>query len=142
MSYLLDTNVISESVKIRPDPGVMRWLAEADEDKIWLSVITIAEIRLGVDAMPEGSRRNLLAHWLENDLPGRFHGRIIGIGLVVANAWGSVMAQSRKAGIGLNGMDAFVAAMAGVQNLTLVTRNVRHFAHLGVSLLNPWKSDL
>lgn len=142
MNYLLDTNVISEWMKPRPDPNVARWLAEADEDQIWLSVITFAEIRLGIEEMAAGRRRDALLTWLENDLPARFEGRIIGIGLAVAAAWGVIMARSRKAGRSLNGIDAFLAAIAQVRGLTLVTRNTKHFESLGLELLNPWAAVL
>jgi len=142
LNYLLDTNVISEWMKPRPDPNVARWLAEADEDQIWLSVITFAEIRLGIEEMAAGRRRDALLTWLENDLPARFEGRIIGIGLAVAAAWGVIMARSRKAGRSLNGIDAFLAAIAQVRGLTLVTRNTKHFESLGLELLNPWAAVL
>ena len=142
MNYLLDTNVISEWMKPRPDPNVARWLAEADEDQIWLSVITFAEIRLGIEEMAAGRRRDALLTWLENDLPARFEGRIIGIGLAVAAAWGVIMARGRKAGRSLNDIDAFLAAIAQVRGLTLVTRNTKHFESLGLELLNPWAAVL
>jgi len=138
LNYLLDTNVVSEWVKPRPDSTVARWLAEADEDRVWLSVITFAEIRLGVENMAAGPRRDALRSWLQNDLPARFEGRIIGVGLVVAEAWGTIMAFAKKASASLNAMDAFFAATALARNLTLVTRNTKHFEKLGIVILNPW----
>ncbi len=138
MNYLLDTNVVSEWVKPRPDSNVARWLADAEEDRVWLSVITFAEIRLGVESMAPGPRRDALRSWLQNDLPARFEGRIIGVGLVVAEAWGTIMALAKKAGASLNAMDAFFAGTALARNLTLVTRNTKHFEKLGIAILNPW----
>jgi predicted nucleic acid-binding protein len=139
VSYLLDTNVISEWVKPRPDPLVSAWLAEVDEDRVFLSVVTLAEIRRGVELMPSGDRRDRLAMWLSDELPARFAGRVIPIDEAIANAWGIVMARARRAGIGLGTIDAFVAATADVHGLTVVTRNTADFARLGVPLLNPWQ---
>jgi toxin FitB len=138
LSYLLDTNVISEWVKPRPDPKVARWLAEADEDGLWLSAVTFAEIRLGVEEMAPGKRREALSLWLRKDLPERFYGRIIAMGLGVCEAWGVVMARAKKSGITLGAMDGFFAATAQVRGLTFVTRNTKHFDKLGIQLLNPW----
>lgn len=138
MNYLLDTNVVSELVKPRPEPNVVRWLAEAEEECIWLSVITFAEIRFGIAQMPDGRRRNSLLAWLQNDLPTRFDGRIISVGLVVADVWGAATARGRKRGVRLDVVDGFFAATAEAHEMTLATRNTRHFEKLGISLFNPW----
>lgn len=138
MNYLLDTNVVSEWGRPRPDTNVARWLAEADEDRVCLSVITFAEIRQGVEEMPAGRRRDALKSWLQNELPARFEGRILGVDRVVAETWGAVMARSGKLGVNLTAMDAFFAATAEAHGLTLVTRNTKHFERLDISLLNPW----
>jgi toxin FitB len=94
MSFLLDTTVVSEWVKLRPNPGVVRWLAEADEDRLFISVVTLAELRYGIERMPVGARRKRLDAWLRNQLPLRFEGRILPIDREVADAWGSVVARS------------------------------------------------
>lgn len=138
MSYLLDTNVVSEWVKPRPDANVTRWFAQADEDRIYLSVITFAEISLGIEELGAGARRSVLESWLQNELPARFEGRILGVGLAVAAVWGAITARSKKSGLHLSVMDAFFAATAEIHALTLVTRNTKHFDKLGISLLNPW----
>lgn len=138
MIYLLDTNVVSEWVKQRPDANVIGWLADADEDRICLSVITFAEIRQGVEQMPAGRRHDALKLWLQDELPARFEGRILTIDLLVADAWGAIMARSSEMGIGLGAMDAFFAATSKAHGLTLVTRNTRHFEKVGIPLLNPW----
>jgi toxin FitB len=142
LNYLLDTNVVSEWVKPRPDPNVVRWLADIDEDRVCLSVITFAEIRQGVDEMAPGRRRDALKAWLEDDLSLRFEGRIIGVDLHVAESWGALMARSNKMGIKLNVMDAFIAATTEVHALTLVTRNTKHFEKLGIALANPWLGSI
>jgi toxin FitB len=138
LNYLLDTNVVSEWVKAPPHANVVRWLAETDEDRICLSVITFAEIRQGVEEMVAGRRRDALTSWLQDELPSRFEGRILGVDLAVAEAWGAVMARSNKMGVNLGVMDAFFAATAEARGLTLVTRNTRHFETLGMALVNPW----
>jgi predicted nucleic acid-binding protein len=138
VNYLLDTNVVSEATKPRPNPDVMRWLRDTDEDSVWISVVTFAELRQGLDAMPSGERRHLLDRWLDFDLPARFEGRIIGIGISVALTWGSLRARSTRRGRGLEGMDGFLAAIALVRGMTLVTRNVRDFQETGIETFNPW----
>jgi predicted nucleic acid-binding protein len=138
VNFLLDTNLVSEWVKPYPDPKVMAWLAEVDEDRAFISVASFAEIRRGIELMPHGRRRDRLAFWLENDLPIRFEGRILTIDHRTAETWGVVMARAQKAGLTLGSMDAFFAATAEVHGLRLVTRNVRDFEKLGIAVLNPW----
>ena len=138
MNYLLDTNVVSEWLRPRPNSSVVRWLTEADEDRVCLSVITFAEVRRGIEEMAAGQRREALLSWLHFELPTRFEGRIVGVDRVVAEAWGTLMAASTKLGANLSSMDAFLAATAAVHSLTLVTRNTKHFEKLGIPLLNPW----
>lgn len=138
MNYLLDTNVVSEWVKPRPDPGVVAWLAEADEDRVFISVITLAELRHGVERMATGARRGRLDTWLRDELPLRFEGRALPVDGAVAEAWGKTMARGQAAGRPVSAMDAFVAATAEVHGLTLVTRNVSDFVVLGQPIVNPW----
>jgi toxin FitB len=140
VNWLLDTNVVSEWVKPRPDARVARWLAEAEEDSVYLSVITFAELRQGIEQMDRGARRQALETWLDIDLRDRFEGRILGVDLAIANAWGSLVTQSRRIGVNLGVMDAFFAATAQAHGLTIVTRNTKHFAHLGIAVVNPWNS--
>ena len=142
MNYLLDTNVVSEWVKPRPDVNVIQWLADADEDRIFLSVITFAEIHQGIEGMGPGRRRELLKAWLQDEVVSRFEGRILEVSLRVSEIWGRVMAQSRAKGENLGAMDGFFAATAIAADLTLVTRNTRHFERLNVPVLNPWQSKL
>ena len=140
MSFLLDTNVISEWVKPEPSSQVVAWLAEADEEHVFLSVASLAEIRQGIELMPAGKRRDRLAAWLAAELPARFEGRIFNVDGRIADTWGIVMARGRKAGITIGVWDALFAATAEVHGLTLVTRNVQDFVKLGIHLLNPWNT--
>ncbi len=138
MNYLLDTNVVSEWVKPQPQLSVVEWVAGVDEDRVFLSVASVAEIRRGIELLDTGRRRDQLETWLADELLSRFESRIIDLDLAVANAWGQLMARAQKAGVGLSSMDAFFAATALARGLTLVTRNVGDFERLGVELLNPW----
>ena len=138
MSFLLATNVVSEWVKPAPNLSVVRWLSEVDEDQVFLSVASLAEIRRGVELMNPGGRRNRLTDWLTGELPARFEGRIFDIDRRIAETWGAIMARGHRAGLNLGSLDAFFAATVEVHRLTLVTRNVQHFERLGIPLLNPW----
>ena len=98
MSFLLDTNVVSEWVKPRPEPRVVAWLAAVDEDRVFISVVTLAELRHGIDRLAPGSRRARLEHWLRGELPLRFEGRVLPIDAVVADTWGEIVARRERAG--------------------------------------------
>jgi predicted nucleic acid-binding protein len=139
VSFLLDTNVISEWIKPQPDRNVISWLAEVDEDRVFISVISFAEVRHGVELLPAGRRRERLAQWLAEELPARFEDRILAIDQHVAETWGVIMAGRQKIGLRLSSMDAFVAATAETYALTLVTRNIKDFERVGISLLDPWE---
>ena len=121
--FLLDTNVISELVKPRPEPGVVAWIEATDERLLHLSVLTLGEIRRGVAALPQTRRRATLEAWLETDLSSRFHGRILAIDSTVADRWGLLTAQAQKKGIVLPVIDGLLAATALQHNLTFVTRD-------------------
>ena len=138
MSFLLDTNVVSEWVKPLPNPGVIAWTAEVDEDRVFLSVVTLAELRYGIERMPAGSRRKRLLDWLEQDLPLRFEGRIIAIDATIADVCGKVVANSEARGKRIEVMDAFLAATAEVHQFTMVTRNTSDFEAVTQDILNPW----
>ena len=135
---LLDTNVVSEWVKPRPDSAVVTWLAEADEDRTYLSVVTLSELRYGVERLPAGERRTCLDMWLGDELPHRFEGRLLTIDAEIGDIWGRLVARGRAAGRVIGPMDALIAATALRHDLTLVTRNVADFETVGIALLNPW----
>jgi predicted nucleic acid-binding protein len=137
VNFLLDTNAVSEWVKPRPNPGLVGWMESADEDRIFLSVVSLAELCYGVERMAPGRRRNRLEQWLQHELPLRFEGRILPVGANVAEAWGRTVSRSEAAGRPIEAMDAFLAATAETHQLTLVTRNVSDFPLLK-TVLNPW----
>ena len=138
MNLLLDTNVLSEVQRPAPDLKVLGWLDTVDEDRVFISVASIAELRRGIALMDDGRRRDALAGWLANDLPERFSERVLPIDLAIAEHWGDLMAQSRRSGVALSVMDGFFAATALARDLTLATRNVRDLVSFGVPLFNPW----
>ena len=138
MSYLLDTNAVSEWVKPRPDPGIAAWLHEVDEDRTYLSVITLGELRKGVGRLADGRRRDRLDRWLTDELPERFGGRLLPVDAVVADEWGRLLASAENAGSAVDDADALIAATARVHGLRVVTRNVRHFVATGVDVISPW----
>ena len=140
MNFLLDTNVVSEWVKPRPDPGVIRWTESVDEDRVFLSVISFGELRYGAERMAAGARRRRLEEWLQDELPLRFEGRVLPVDNNVADAWGKTVSRSEALGRPIGVMDAFLSATAETHRLTLVTRNVSDFPLLK-ALLNPWEED-
>jgi predicted nucleic acid-binding protein len=137
MSYLLDTNAISEWIKPLPNMGLIRWTEEVDEDRVFLSVISLAELHHGVERLPAGKRRARLEQWLLHQLPQRFEKRIIPIDEGIAATWGKLAAQSERLGRPMGVMDGFLAATAIVRELTLITRNISDFALLK-AVHNPW----
>jgi toxin FitB len=138
MKYLLDTKVISEPMKVRPNPGVMNWLAGQDEDDVFISVVTITELRYGIERLATGKRRDILEEWLRKDLSGRFEGRVLAIDIEVADACGRLVARSEGLGHPIEPRDAFIAATAEVHGLTLVTRDASDFQPAVKSVLTPW----
>lgn len=138
MSFLLDTNVISEGGRPRPDPGVLEWLASVDEEQLFLSVISLAELRHGIERLDDGRRKSALDLWLTDELPARFEGRLLLVDAETADQWGRVVAQAQRAGRPIGAMDAFLAAVAQQHQLTLVTRNLMDFEATGVRLFDPW----
>lgn len=138
MNFLLDTNVVSEWVKPAPNQGVITWLADADEDRIFLSVVTIVELRYGIEKLPAGARKNRLLEWIEQELPIRFEGRMLEIDPFTADLCGKLIAYSEAIGRRMEIMDAFIAATAQLHNCTVVTRNVSHFKPVIKDVLSPW----
>ena len=140
MSFLLDTTVVSEWVKPRPDPSVIEWLAAVDEDRVFLSVVTLAELRYGIVRLPAGRRRRRLQDWLQGELTQRFEGRILPVDRETALAWGDVTAECAAVGRPIAAMDALIAATARVNDLGLVTRNATDFEATLIPIQNPWSA--
>ena len=136
--FLLDTNVVSELIKPRPDSKVTAWIDSTDESLLYLSVLTLGEIRKGIAAVASAPRRVFLEAWLSNELMLRFAGRILSIDAEIADRWGWVAAKVTLSGQLLPVVDGLLAATALQHNLTLVTRNTKDVAMTGVASFNPW----
>ena len=136
--YLLDTNVISELTRLQPEPKVVSWFQATSEELLYLSVLTIGEIRKGINSLPRSNKRVLLESWLINDLVLRFAGRIVDVNLGIAERWGLISAQAKIAGTPLAVIDGLMAATALHHNLILVTRNTKDVQVAGINTLNPW----
>ncbi len=139
MSWLLDTCMICEPTRSRPTARVMDWLRERPEESLYLSVLTLGEIRHGCARLPPGSKRKALERWLEHDLPERFSGRILSLDQEAADLWGRLQARAEGRGRPLPTLDSQLAATAMVHGLILVTRNTSDFDATGAELLNPWE---
>ena len=137
MSYLLDTCVVSELSKPRPNAGVVSWMSEADVASLHLSAISIGEVKRGSLRLPAGKRRNSVLDWSEK-LRRSFSGRVLPIDESVALRWAEIAARAEQSGRPGSFADGLIAATALDRGLTLVTRNVTDFEPFGVSLLNPW----
>ena len=137
MTYLIDTNVASEPTSKSPDQGVMSWIAARTPDELFLSAVTVAEVRYGIEAAPEGPRRRALERWFSDSIGGR-PDLVLPIGLEVADAWGRLRRRAERERRTIPTLDAFIAATAEVYGLVLVTRNVKDFEVWGGPVFNPW----
>jgi predicted nucleic acid-binding protein len=138
LSYLIDTNVLSELRRKQPDPNVVAWMQVRPRPSLFLSVLTLGEIRRGLERVEDAKRRQALLDWLEVELRHYFVGRLLDIDAATADRWGRLMAQ---AGRPLPAIDGLLAATALQHDLTLVTRNSKDFADVGVRLINPWEGS-
>jgi predicted nucleic acid-binding protein len=136
--FLLDTNVVSELVSPSPNDRVSRWVEQTDESILFLSVLTLGEIRNGVERLRPGRRRGRLESWLQVDLPRRFQDRILPVTAAIADRWGAAAAIAGAKGKPIPVIDGLLAATALHHDLTLVTRSTSDVSGTGVSTLNPW----
>lgn len=136
MSYLVDTNVFSEPAKPKPDTAVVTWLRQ-HESELYVSAITIGELRRGIERLPAGKRKEQLRKWLAA-LCECLKGRILSFNTSTAHLWGQLKAKWDKAGLTIPSLDSQIAATAHRHSLTIVTRNVTDFRQAGVKVLNPF----
>jgi predicted nucleic acid-binding protein len=136
--FLLDTNIPSEMTRPSPQPSVSGWLDEADDEELYFSVVSLREILKGVTLLSESRRRSQLRQWIDEILRPWFEGRILPVSQPIAERWGVLAGQCQLKGTPLNMADGFLAATALEHDLTIVTRNVKDFAGLGVTIFNPW----
>ncbi|WP_068639450.1 type II toxin-antitoxin system VapC family toxin [Thauera butanivorans] len=137
MSYLIDTNVLSELRRKQADARVVAWVQARPRQSLYLSVLSLGEIRQGIEGVADAAFRQTLTDWLEVELPNWFVGRLLDIDTQVADRWGRVQAS---AGRTLPAIDGLLAATALQHDLTLVTRNTRDFEGLNLQLVNPWEA--
>jgi len=135
VSYLLDTNVLSELRRKTPNPAVSVWFATRPATSLYLSVLTLGELRKGIDGVKDAERRLALSDWLHTDMSMFFMGRVLSIDEHVADRWGQLVAA---AGRPLPAIDSLLAATALVHGLSMVTRNAKGFEGLGLEVINPW----
>ena len=139
MNYLLDTCVISELVKTKPDLRMVQWIRSQDEENLFLSVITIGEIQKGISKLPDGrKKKQQLQNWLNNELQERFKDRILEITIGTARIWGQVLKACEKKGVILPAIDSLIASQGIFHKMTIVTRNVSDMKPSGAQLFNPW----
>ncbi len=138
MRYLLDTPVISELVRPKPNARVTEWVRRAEPAALYLSVVTFGELAKGIEKLADGARRRQLLAWVERDLKSWFAGRVLPIDLEVAERWALILARAEASGRTLPAVDALLAASALTHGLALVTRNTRHFRVTGLEVFDPW----
>jgi len=136
MSYLLDTNILSETIRRAPNKFVLTWLEKIPGEALFVSVLTLGEIRKGVEAVEDKKRREKLRLWLEHELPAWFEGRVLPVDIAVADRWGRILAE---VGRPVPTIDSLLAATALHHELRLVTRNARDFEYPGLEVINPFK---
>jgi predicted nucleic acid-binding protein len=139
---LLDTNVVSEPWKAAPDRHVLAWIDEQALDTLYLSAVTVAELRFGIAVMPPGKRRDTLDRRLEGDVLPLFEGRVLPFDLEASRAYADLMARAREAGRGIGMADGYIAAIAATRSLIVATRDTGPFEAAGLRTVNPWQTAL
>lgn len=142
MKYLLDTCVISELIKPKPDKNVISWITNQKEQSLYVSVLTFGEIQKGIEKCADEKRKQRLNLWVKNDLKKRFNHRILPISLTVANCWGKIQAQTEQKGKPMPSIDGLIAITGLVNDCVVVTRNISYMENSTVELLNPWLHDI
>ncbi len=135
---LLDTNIVSELMRPVPDENVMAWVNEVDGGDLYLSSITVAEIRYGLAIMPGGKRQQSLLERFDNFITLGFSRRVLPFDEQAANVYGSLMAKQKNDGRTMSALDGQIASIASTHDLELATRNIKDFDGIGIGLVNPW----
>jgi toxin FitB len=139
--YLLDTNVISELRRPRPDKRVVAFVAAQPLEALYVSVVTLAEIRFGIELVAEAERRSALAAWLDNKVRPMFEGRVLPVSEDVMLKWRLLVEAGRKSGHTFSQPDLIIAATAAQYGLTVASRDVSEFQHAKILFLNPWQAQ-
>lgn len=136
---ILDTNVVSEPLRPSPNPAVVSWLDAQHSNTLYLTALTVAEIRAGIAVLPAGRRRDLLDSGFENTVLPRFHGRVLDFDLAASAEFARLQASARAAGRALSPFDGLIASIARSARFSLATRDTRDFADYGIDLIDPWR---
>lgn len=136
---ILDTNVISEPLRPTPESLVVRWIDGQAPETLYLSAVTIAELRFGLASLPAGKRRSRLQESLETQILPLFAGRVLAFDLPASEAYGRLMAKARAAGLAISAADGYIAATAAASGMIVATRDVSPFQATGLSVINPWE---
>jgi len=139
MAWLIDTNIVSDARKPRPDPRIVSFFSTHRTSELYISVVTFAEIRFGIELVDDHARRAVLADWLTLKLRPMFDGRVLPLSEDILLKWRSLMEQGRKSGYTYSQIDLLIAATALHHGLTVVTRDRSDYDRAGVSVLNPWE---
>jgi toxin FitB len=139
MRWLLDTCVISELVAGKPNKRVVEWVDTIESEQVYLTVITVGEIRKGIEKLPDSKKKRRLHTWLAEDLLLRFRGRIVPIDVDIVLTWGGLTGKLEKEGKKMGAIDALIAATALSGEFVLVTRNSKDFMNTGIEIFNPWE---
>lgn len=138
MNYLIDTCVISELIKSKPNASCIKWMKSHDNASYFISVLTIGEIKKGISKLVDSNKRVLLEEWYEKDFIPRFQSKILPIDEAVAARWGELLASCENAKRTLPTIDSLIGATAISHNLAIVTRNIKDFMHINVQIIDPW----
>ena len=141
MAFLIDTNVISETFRPRPDPRVLEWVSRQMASDLFLAAVSLGELVRGARRVKGRAKRERLAYWINHDLATQFQDRVLPFDREAAVIWGAIMGDGDRAGRPKSMADAQIAAVALRHGLTLATRNIRDFKDMGVTLVDPWAAD-
>lgn len=141
MKWLLDTNVVSETIRPRPDKAVLAWMAAQEPNLTAISIVTMAELRAGILATTNDDRRHQLTHWFEVTLPDWFQERVLPVTIGILTDWLVIGDALASKGRTRNPADLLLAATARIHGLMIVSRNTRDFIGTGIVVYNPWTDE-
>ncbi|EIC20136.1 type II toxin-antitoxin system VapC family toxin [Thiorhodovibrio frisius] len=139
---LLDTNVVSEPWKKQPDPRILAWLDAQVIETLYLSVVTVAELRYGIATMPEGKRRTIYRKRLEHEVLPHFTDRVLAFDVAISETYAELTARARTRGKAIGLADGYIAATAASHKMRVATRDIGPFEDGGVDVINPWRASL
>ena len=138
---LIDTNVISELWKAEPNPDVLAWMDAQAVETLYLSAVTVAELRFGVATMPEGKRRSIYQERLEKEVLPAFTGRVLPFDLAASRAYADLMVGAKLTGKAIGKADGYIAATASARSLMVASRDISPFEAAGLKFVNPWEAQ-